>query len=144
MSPTLCVFGILPGLAKERFALSEVVRGKAIDDATIDVHRYKCKRKIEFFKPYKGPMPAEREDLNKLKLADEVLVFRQKNETCESPLRFLNKNSETARVAFPHGRQILRSVAVKLIKGNSDNVIMNATEAGNHMDFSVAREKELK
>lgn len=106
LCPTLCIFGILPRPARKSFAPNQVARAKAIDDAMIEVDRYQCKRKLEFSKSYKGPMPGEREDLNKLKFGDEVLVYRQKSKTREGPFRFINKGGETVCVEFPHGRRI--------------------------------------
>lgn len=35
-------------------------------------------------------------------------------------------------------------MAIEVFKGHSDNIIMNATQVENSMDFSIAREKELK
>jgi hypothetical protein len=149
---TLLVFGSIPRPARTTRACTQLSRASALEKGMREVERIHAENKVAFGLRYRGPYGREREDLTRLNMGDEALVYRDASGQCEGLFRFIAIDGDTVTVQLPHGRRIFRSTVVKPVTENrcaparldiGPQIAMMAAEAVHAYDFGASRKLEI-
>jgi hypothetical protein len=152
---TLLVFGSIPRPARTTRACTQLSRDSALEKGMREVERIHAENKVAFGLRYRGPYGREREDLTRLNMGDEALVYRDASGQCEGLFRFIAIDGDTVTVQLPHGRRIFRSTVVKPVTENrcaparldiGPQIAMMAAEtdkAVHAYDFGASRKLEI-
>ena len=155
LCPTLLVFGSYPRPARAVRACTQVSRAAALESAAKEVARIHAEKKVAFALRYRGPYGRGRDDLARLNMGDEVLVYQDKSNKWEGPFRFIAIDGDTVTVEFPHGRRIFRSTAVRPKPAGDDQPFLEtatssamlaekAVEETEKCDFAASRKAEIE